>query len=124
MNVAESDGELIVNGSELRLGRAIYNLIENGIKYASKSQNPKVEIRTSKIKNKIRINILDNGLGISESEQQKIFERFYRVDKSRSQNGFGLGLAITKNIVAEHGGTISVKSTASKTTFTVTLPLI
>ena len=68
----------------------------------------------------------DTGIGIPEEEQERIFERFYRVDKSHSKEvgGTGLGLAIVKHIVQLYGGTLTLESAVGKgSTFTVTLPL-
>ena len=69
------------------------------------------------------LSVKDTGIGISAEHQERVFERFYRVDKSRSKatGGTGLGLAIVKNIVDMHGGTITVKSDLNGTVFTVTL---
>jgi signal transduction histidine kinase len=70
--------------------------------------------------------VKDNGLGIDESDQERIFERFYRVDKARSQSlgGTGLGLAIVKHIVQSHKGRLQLKSKLNQgSTFTITIPL-
>jgi len=70
--------------------------------------------------------VTDNGIGIPQGEEDNIFDRFYRVDVSRTSGdagGFGLGLSIAKEIVTHHKGFISAKSTSSKTTFTVDLPI-
>ena len=72
------------------------------------------------------IKVMDEGIGISESDAQKIFERFYRVDKARSRatGGTGLGLSIVRQLAAMHGGTVSVSSQPGQgATFTVTLPM-
>ena len=71
------------------------------------------------------ISVEDHGIGISESDQSKIFDRLYRGDRSRTQRGLGLGLSFVKAIITAHGGTIDVKSDINQgATFTVSLPKI
>ncbi|MCO8194635.1 cell wall metabolism sensor histidine kinase WalK, partial [Anaerofustis sp. NSJ-163] len=91
--------------------RVFTNLIENGIKY--NKDNGKIYISLRKVKNKAVITIKDTGIGIKEEDLPHIFERFYRVDKSRNRKveGTGLGLSIVKRIVMKYKGEISVKST-------------
>jgi len=124
LNIDSQVSEIIFNGSEFEIQDAIRNLIENAIKYSSTEPGPVVDVAIDEGANEIEIIVHDNGPGIPKAEQKKIFERFYRVDKSRSKKsgGFGLGLAITKKIIEEHKGTISVKSKKNDTTFKVILP--
>lgn len=91
--------------------RVFTNLIENGIKY--NKDNGKIYISLRKVRNKAVITIKDTGIGIKEEDLPHIFERFYRVDKSRNRKveGTGLGLSIVKRIVMKYKGEISVKST-------------
>lgn len=100
----------IINGSRELLKELIENLIQNAIRY----NNPggKVLVSVNKRKNQTVLMVKDNGIGIPASEQSRIFERFYRVDKSRSKEtgGTGLGLAIVKHIVDIHGAQIEVDS--------------
>jgi signal transduction histidine kinase len=101
----------------------LVNLVDNAIKYSKPGGEVKISAHTDDTQ--VVIEIKDNGIGISQADQQRIFERFYRVDKSRSrtQGGSGLGLAIVKKIAEEHGGTISVESTLGDgSTFQITLP--
>jgi len=117
------DKNIPVSGDALRLKQVFMNLIDNAIKY----NKPGGEVRTSARVDdtKVVIEVKDNGIGISQSDQRRVFERFYRVDKSRSraQGGSGLGLAIVKKIVEEHGGAVSVESSLGEgSTFRVTLP--
>lgn len=93
-----------------------YNLIDNAIKYNKTGGN--AEIVLSQTDQEIRITVSDSGIGIPEDEQKRIFERFYRVDKSRSKKsgGTGLGLAIVKHVVLTYGGTIRVVSKSGEGT--------
>ena len=101
----------------------LINLIDNAIKYTPK--NGKVKVSLKKEQEKISIIISDTGIGIPNDDLNRIFERFYRVDKARSrkEGGTGLGLAIVKHIVIAFNGKISVKSKLNiGTTFTVYIP--
>ena len=120
--------EVFVLGQEIPLARAIDNVIENAIKYRDKDLTETksiVEIKLNIEKQKVILKIHDNGIGIKEEHIEKIFDRFYRVEKSRNKatGGFGLGLAISKKVILEHKGEISVDSKKNDTTFTISLPL-
>jgi signal transduction histidine kinase len=109
--------------NETLLQRAISNLIENAVKYSPKQTETR--IRLTEKEGNIEIQISDQGPGIAKKEQKKIFERFYRVDKSRSRKtgGTGLGLSIVKKIIEAHNGQIAVQSSKKKgTSFIITLP--
>ncbi|WP_249598875.1 sensor histidine kinase [Peribacillus frigoritolerans] len=100
------------------------NLIHNSIKFTR--HRGKITIRLQQIDDLASITISDNGIGISETDQFHIFERFYKADlaRERSKSGSGLGLSIVKKIIEMHEGTISVKSELEKgTTFTILLPI-
>lgn len=99
---------LEIQGDRGRLQRALGNLVDNAIKYTP--EKGRVEIRASRVDNKIHIEVADNGTGIPADEQSRIWERLYRVDKSRSQRGLGLGLSFVKAIVEAHGGKVDVES--------------
>lgn len=117
----EKDIEANVNPGLLE--QAVLNLIDNAIKYSD--INTKVNIEVSKSKSGISISVKDNGIGIAEEHLPRIFERFYRVDKSRSRElgGTGLGLSIVKHIVNAHGGKIEVKSQlGAGSEFIITIP--
>lgn len=106
-----------------KIGQVIMNLINNAINY-SKPEGGEVEIRLFDMEKNILIEIADNGIGISKEHFSRLFERFYRVDKSRSRNsgGTGLGLAIVKHIIETHQQTINVRSTEGiGSTFSFTL---
>ena len=113
---------LFVNADIGKIRQVFVNLIHNGIKYGRKKGL--VEIEFDNGENKITIKIKDNGIGITEDNLSRIFERFYRVDKSRSrkQGGTGLGLAIVKHILESHETTIIAESKVEEgTTFTFEL---
>lgn len=105
------------------LGEIIYNLIDNAVKYNKQGGRADVDVRSSG--ENIVMTVSDTGIGVPADSIGRIFERFYRADKSHSRKigGTGLGLSIVKHGVSLHGGTITVKSTeGSGTTFTMTLP--
>ena len=104
--------------------RAFMNILENSIKYSHK--NKKIEILLRKYSKNIRITIKDYGKGVPKKDLEKVFDRFYRVDKSRSRKtgGVGLGLSITKKIIELHKGKINIKSIPNKgTTVTILFPI-
>ncbi len=106
-----------------KFAQVIINILANAIKY--NNGNNEIYIRSFKKDNNIVISIKDYGVGIAKSEQKNIFERFYRVDKSRGANekGMGVGLTIAKSIVNAHGGEIKVYSEINKgSEFIITLP--
>lgn len=99
-----------IKGDGILLSRILLNLIENGIKYSN--VGGEVVVTMEEEKSFWRLKVKDRGIGISEEEQKKIFDLFYRVDSSRSRDtgGFGIGLSLIENIVKTLGGTISVAS--------------
>lgn len=101
--------EIEVWGDRDKIKQVMVNLINNAIKY---SDNGKIKVFTEVKKDKIEISVKDEGSGIPSESLNRIFERFYQVDKARSKvvGGTGLGLAIVKHIVEAHGSKISVKS--------------
>lgn len=104
--------------------RAIINIISNSIKYTNKKG--KIEISLKSLDDFIYIKVEDNGIGIPEEDQKRIFERFYRVEKGRSRDlgGTGLGLSIAKQIIEAHGGDIILESIFGKgTSVEIKLPL-
>lgn len=109
IDVEAASGETVKADPE-RIGQVITNLLSNAIKYSLPKTVIKVTSRT--IGNSVEVSIRDHGYGISHEDQQKIFERFYRVTKNNMDTfpGMGLGLYISAQIIHLHGGTISVKS--------------
>jgi two-component system phosphate regulon sensor histidine kinase PhoR len=105
--------------------QAVVNLIDNAIKYGTTSENARVDVEAVREASCVRISVRDFGNGIEHKHLDRLFERFYRVDKGRSRElgGTGLGLAIVKHIVLIHKGTVDVESELGKgATFTIRLP--
>jgi two-component system, OmpR family, sensor kinase len=114
---------LQVSGDAERLGQVVANLVNNAITYNRDAGQVEVRL-VAKDQNAV-LTVSDTGIGIEESDLPKIFERFYRADQARTNNGgIGLGLSICREIVHSHGGTIEATSTVEeRTIFTVLLPL-
>jgi len=109
----------------MKLTLAISNLIENAVKYSYEDSTP-VKIKLDIDAKNAFVTVTDNGIGISEEDQDKIFTRFYRADKGRDRQtgGTGLGLAITHKTILLHKGSIKVSSKLGEgSIFTVRLPL-
>jgi two-component system phosphate regulon sensor histidine kinase PhoR len=107
------------------LERALSNLVENALKYTP--EGGRVRVTAGADSGQVFLTVEDNGMGIPDADLPRVFERFYRVDKSRSRDlgGTGLGLSIVKHIIQLHGGTISVKSTVGAgSTFSVRVPQV
>jgi two-component system phosphate regulon sensor histidine kinase PhoR len=115
---------IMLLGDENALGQMVTNLIDNAIKYTPAMGHVHVVIKVDA--STTLLSIKDDGIGIDEANQERIFERFYRVDKARSQSlgGTGLGLAIVKHIVQSHKGSLQLKSKLNQgSTFLVKIPL-
>ena len=111
-----------VNGDARMLQRMLANILDNAVKYTP--SGGKIEVSLTGAKNhNITISIKDTGVGISGPDLNRIFERFYRCDQSRSQPGTGLGLSLARAIARAHGGDITVTSTVNQgSSFNITLP--
>lgn len=113
-----------ITGSYVLLYRAVYNLVENAIKY--NRSNGSVTVSVKEKNGQAMILVKDTGIGISPENQKKIFDPFFRVDKSRSRamGGAGLGLALVDSIAKEHGGTVKVlESSETGSTIALMLPM-
>jgi two-component system phosphate regulon sensor histidine kinase PhoR len=113
-----------LQADETRLQELIYNLLDNAVKYSKPGGT--VFLRAEPAGGSVRISVADQGIGISPNDLPRIFERFYRADKSRSgeQSGTGLGLSIVKHIAQLHGGSVEAESELGKgTTISVLLPV-
>ena len=111
---ANQDSHTDVTGSYVLLYRAVYNLVENAIKY--NRPNGSVAVSVKEKNSQVMILVKDTGIGISPENQKKIFDPFFRVDKSRSRamGGAGLGLALVDSIAREHGGSVKVLESNEK----------
>lgn len=106
--------EHYVLGDKERIRQVLINLVDNSIKYGNEGGH--TEISFSENENVVETTVADNGIGIAKKDIPRLFERFFRVDKSRSreQGGSGLGLAIVKHIMEAHGNNVTVKSAPSE----------
>jgi two-component system, OmpR family, sensor histidine kinase SenX3 len=119
----DPDSCLLVEGDRTLLVTALANLLENAVAY-SPPGSP-VSISRRQVGRFVEIAVTDRGIGIPEDEQQRVFERFYRLDKARSRatGGTGLGLAIVKHVAANHGGEVTLWSRpGTGSTFTLRIP--
>jgi two-component system, OmpR family, phosphate regulon sensor histidine kinase PhoR len=114
----------LLEADESRLQEVVYNLLDNAVKYSQPGGT--VSLRAAVEGDRVRVSVADQGIGISEADLPRIFQRFYRADKARSRElgGTGLGLSIVKHIVLLHGGTVEAESEPGKgTTISVLLPV-
>jgi len=125
LNVLFDENAVIqVNVDKDRIEQVVLNLLSNAIKYTN--DGGRIDIDVMETGGYVKVIISDNGIGISEADIPRVFERFYRVDKARSRamGGTGLGLPISKQIVEEHHGILTIESQEGKgTTATMSLPL-
>jgi two-component system, OmpR family, sensor histidine kinase SenX3 len=116
---------LFVHGDAQVLSEALGNLLANAVAYSSKGANVGVGVKS--VDDVVEISVTDRGIGITEQDQQRIFERFYRADQARSRRtgGTGLGLSIVKHAVQRHGGEVRLWSRPGQgSTFTIRLPRV
>lgn len=114
----------VISADRDKVVMAVHNLVGNAMKYTP--QGGFVRVRVAEVSGALTIDVVDNGIGIKEDEQELIFEKFYRSKDNRitSITGTGIGLALARQVVRLHGGDITVKSQIDKgSTFTITLPL-
>jgi two-component system CheB/CheR fusion protein len=119
----ENGHNFMVKGNGERLEQVLMNLINNAVKYSQ--GNKKVIVKTQKYENWVRVSVTDFGIGLSQEQQFKIFDRFYRVeDKKNMTSGLGMGLYISSEIINTHNGKIGVESKLGEgSTFYFDLPL-
>jgi two-component system sensor histidine kinase SenX3 len=124
VSVSETTDVGSVFGDEKQLTMALRNLVSNAINYSP--PNTRVGVGVRQVDSMVEISVSDQGAGIPEADQERIFERFYRVDPARSREtgGTGLGLAIVKHVCANHGGECTLWSRPGEgSTFTLHLPV-
>lgn len=110
-----------IQGNQEGLERVVTNLIENAIKY---TDNGDISVHLSQKQDTALLEVKDTGIGVEQQHIEHLFDRFYRVEQSRTSNGVGLGLSMVKQIVEAHKGTIKVVSSYGEgTTFVVSLPI-
>ncbi len=124
IEVEEPAARLVVAGDRRQLASATYNLLENAVKYSDAGSSVEVSARTDG--RWVDISVEDHGIGIPRRDLQRVFERFYRVDRGRSREtgGTGLGLAIVRHVASNHAGDVQVTSVEGEgSTFTLRLPV-
>jgi two-component system sensor histidine kinase SenX3 len=123
VRLAEVPDHVVVAGDELQLVSAVRNLLDNAVKYSEAGSV--VEAGAGLEGDWVELTVRDQGIGIPAKDLERIFERFYRVDRARSREtgGTGLGLAIVRHVAVNHGGEILVDSREGEgATFTLRLP--
>ena len=124
--VAGGTKGLRVRGDAALITTAVRNLLDNAVRYSEPRTRVSVGVSLdAEDPDIVRIAVVDQGIGIPKEEQERVFERFYRVDKARSRatGGTGLGLSIVKHVAADHGGTVELWSALGRgSTFTLVLP--
>jgi two-component system sensor histidine kinase SenX3 len=119
----DGPSSLLVSGDRTLLVSALANLVDNAVAYSP--QASPVSVTRRMVNGSVEIAVTDRGIGIAPADQQRVFERFYRVDKARSRatGGTGLGLAIVKHVAANHGGSVGLWSQPGVgSTFTMRIP--
>ena len=113
---------VIINGNRMELSRVFYNIIDNAIKYTP--IKGLISISDKIVLNKYVVTVSDSGIGISKGIIHLIFDPFFRGDASRNTSGAGLGLTLSKKIIENHEGNISIKSMENKgTSVVISLPI-
>lgn len=123
LKMAATSGAIVIRGDQRQLVSAIGNLVENAVKYSH--EGDLVEVRIQLNGDAVEVLVIDQGVGIPARDLDRIFERFYRVDKARSRDtgGTGLGLAIVRHVATNHGGEVRVSSQeGAGSTFVLCLP--
>lgn len=124
INIDSPEDHILVNGNDERLEQVLMNLVNNAVKYSP--EKSEIIIRTMKDHATATVSVVDYGMGLSSADQEKIFDRFYRVDSNAAHiSGLGMGLYISSEIIRQHNGALTVRSRPKEgSTFSFTLPLV
>ncbi len=123
VTVGDIDPQLAMLGDRRQLVSALYNLLDNAVKYSD--EGDEVQVRAVAIGTSVALEVEDHGIGIPKADLERVFERFYRVDQARSRTtgGTGLGLAIVRHVASNHEGEVRVESRLGEgSTFTLIVP--
>ena len=123
LKVVEPPQDLVVLGDRRQLVSAVFNLVDNAIKYSA--EQSVVTLSATAAGDDVQLSVADQGIGIPRRDLERVFERFYRVDRARSRDtgGTGLGLAIVRHVASNHGGDVRIESVEGEgTTVRLTLP--
>ncbi len=104
---------LFVKGNRELIGQAIFNLLDNAIKYGENGENAAIVVSLERQGNQVQLSIADRGIGIPADKREEVVKRFYRLDHSRSKPGTGLGLSLVEAVMELHGGKLELSDTAS-----------
>ncbi len=119
----ELEEEVMVNGNEERLEQVVMNLVNNAVKYSP--HNKTITVCLEKNNEQATVSVIDHGIGMSQADEKKVFERFYRAEDNKSTPGLGMGLYIAAEIIKEHNGRMTVKSKPKGgSVFSFSIPLI
>lgn len=119
--ITEVDHDAVLWGDSIRLSQAVSNLLDNAIKYSP--EQTEIIVQVKKLVNEVQITIQDQGPGINQKNIERIWDRLYRGDQSRSTSGLGIGLSVVKAIIMAHQGTVRVVSDPGRgSSFILTLP--
>lgn len=110
IDFVKNPGDCVIQGDHFQLVSAVSNLVDNAVKYSD--DGGQVSVSVSPVEGNVEIQVSDKGIGIPMASIERIFERFYRVDRARSRGtgGTGLGLSIVRHVVTNHGGEVNVRS--------------
>ena len=117
--ITDIEPNVTVKGDKESLARTINILIDNAVSHSS--EHSEITVRLKKSRGKAKLTVENQGKPIPKEDLQRIFDRYYRTDASRSRDtgGFGLGLAIAKTVAEKHGGSITAESDENRTVFTL-----